>query len=147
MTDEAGAVDAVRAPMAARVVDSGPHSLAVRIAVGGLDFPGDEPIAAGGTATGPAPHDLLCAALAECTALTLRLYADQKRWPLEAIQVEVGHAREKDQSPADLFRRTVRLVGPLDAAQRARLLEIAERCPVHRTLTNGSRITTREIVA
>jgi putative redox protein len=126
----------------AHVRDSGPGSLKVAIAVAGQSFAGDEPLSAGGTGCGPAPHDLLAAGLAECTALTLRLYADRKGWPLTAIEVEVVHERDSQASPSDLFRRTVRLTGDLNAEQRARLLEIAERCPVHRTLTAGSRIET-----
>ena len=126
----------------ARVRDSGPNSLQAHIAVGGQSFLGDEPVSAGGTGLGPAPHDLLSAALAECTVLTLRLYADRKGWPLEAVEAEVSHEVQPEATPRDLFRRTVRLTGPLDDEQRARLLEIAERCPVHRTLTAGSRIET-----
>jgi putative redox protein len=129
-------------PTVATVHDSGPKCLQARIEVGGQSFVGDEPVAAGGTGLGPAPHDLLSAALAECTVLTLRLYADRKGWPLEAIEASVSHETQADATPRDLFRRTVRLTGPLDEAQRARLLEIAERCPVHRTLTAGSRIET-----
>jgi putative redox protein len=137
MTSEADA-----ASTTAIVTDSWPGQLKVHISVGGQSFVGDEPVAAGGTGLGPAPHELLSAALAECTALTLRLYADRKSWPLEAIEVAVSHEVQADVTPRDLFHRIVRLSGPLDEAQRARLLEIAERCPVHRTLTAGSRIET-----
>jgi putative redox protein len=124
------------------VRDSGPHQLRVQVSVGGQSFVGDEPVAAGGTGLGPTPHDLLAAALAECTVITLRLYADRKAWPLEAIEASVTHEVQAQATPRDLFRRTVRLTGPLDETQRTRLLEIAERCPVHRTLTAGSRIET-----
>jgi putative redox protein len=110
--------------------------------VGGQSFIGDEPVSAGGTGLGPAPHDLLSAALAECTVMTLRLYADRKAWPLEAIEARVTHEVQPEATPRDLFRREVRLEGSLDETQRARLMEIAERCPVHRTLTAGSRIET-----
>ena len=130
------------ASTAAVASDSGPGHLNVQISVGGQSFVGDEPVAAGGTGLGPAPHDLLSAALAECTVLTLRLYADRKSWPLDAIEVSVTHEVQADQTPRDLFHRLVRLSGPLDEEQRARLLEIAERCPLHRTLTAGSRIET-----
>jgi putative redox protein len=126
-----------------RVRDSGPNSLKVEIAAGGLVFPGDEPVAVGGTGTGPGPYDLLCAALAECTTLTVRLYADRKAWPLEAIEVAVSHDVQASETPRDLFRRTVTLKGPLDDDQLVRLMEIAERCPVHKTLTAGARIETR----
>jgi putative redox protein len=126
----------------ATVKDSGPGRLDVAVSVGGQSFTGDEPVTAGGTGLGPAPHDLLSAGLAECTTLTLRLYADRKAWPLEAIEVLVSHEVEPELTPRDVFRRTVRLSGPLDDAQRQRLMEIADRCPVHRTLVTGSRIET-----
>ena len=128
------------AGVVATVRDNGPGRLDVAVSVGGQSFIGDEPVAAGGGGLGPAPHDLLAAGLAECTTLTLRLYADRKGWPLEGIEVSVSHQAEPDVTPRDLFRRTVRLKGPLDAAQRQRLMEIADRCPVHRTLVAGSRI-------
>jgi putative redox protein len=127
----------------ARVRDSGRGSLKVEVAAGGLIFPGDEPVAVGGTGTGPGPYDLLSAALAECTTLTVRLYADRKAWPLESIEVAVSHEVQAGVTPRDLFRRTVTLKGPLDDDQLIRLLEIAERCPVHRTLTAGARIETK----
>ncbi len=128
---------------AATVHDSGPGSLLVEIATGGQTFQGDEPVEAGGTGRGPSPYDLMCAALAACTTLTVRLYADRKAWPLEHIAVSVEYARETGASPPDLFRRTIMLTGPLDEDQRNRLLDIAEHCPVHRTLTGGARIETR----
>jgi putative redox protein len=129
----------------ARVSDSGPGSLVARITTAGVSFDGDEPVAAGGTGTGPDPYDLLCAALAECTALTVRLYADRKGWPLAAIEVGVAHEARPRATPRDLFRRRLHLAGALDPSQRDRLLEIAERCPVHRTLTNGSLIETEAV--
>ena len=122
--------------------NAGQGVLMTQIATGGLAFPADEPVEVGGTATGPGPYDLLCAALSACTAMTLRLYADRKAWPMLAIHVEVEHAREEGATPPDLFRRTLRLDGPLDDEQRTRLLQIADRCPVHRTLTAGARIVT-----
>ena len=112
--------------------------LRVRVHAGGLDFIADEPVEAGGLGSGPNPYDLLCAALGSCTAMTLRLYADRKGWPLEGVDVTVRHERPG----TDVFVREIRLDGPLDEAQRARLLEIADHCPVHRTLTAGARIET-----
>ncbi|HXV00616.1 MAG TPA: OsmC family protein [Caulobacteraceae bacterium] len=137
MSDQAGPLGAV-----AVVTDNGPGRLDVAVSVGGQSFTGDEPVSAGGTGLGPAPHDLLAAGLAECTVLTVRLYADRKAWPLEAIEVSVSHELQPQMTPRDVFRRTLRLTGPLDEAQRQRLMEIAERCPVHRTLETGSRIET-----
>jgi len=98
----------------------------------------------GGSGFGPNPYDLLAAALATCTTMTVRLYADHKAWPLEHIAVTVTHAKEVGATPADVFSRAVTLTGALDASQRERLMQIAERCPVHRTLTAGARILTRE---
>jgi uncharacterized OsmC-like protein len=115
------------------------------VQAGGIRFLADEPVAVGGLGSGPGPYDLLCAALGACTSMTLRLYADQKQWPLQRIRVAVSHAKDKDQKPADLFRRSIMLEGPLDQAQRTRLMEIAGRCPVHRTLEAGSAIETAEI--
>ncbi len=103
----------------------------------------DEPEAAGGTDQGPTPYDLLAAALGTCTAMTLRMYADRKKWPLEGITVHVEHDRlhaedcaacETREGKIDRLRRMLTLDGPLDAAQRTRLVEVADRCPVHRTL-------------
>ncbi len=127
----------------AAVHDSGPGSLVVEISTGGQRFEGDEPVEAGGTGRGPGPYDLLSAALAACTTLTVRLYADRKAWSLERVAVSVEYAKELGASPPDLFQRTIILTGALDDDQRNRLLDIAEHCPVHRTLTGGARIHTR----
>jgi putative redox protein len=124
-----------------RVHDFG-SGLKAQVAADGQRWLVDEPVEAGGTGLGPSPHGLLAAGLAACTTLTLRLYADRKAWPLEHINVAVSHEKEADQSPPDLFRRSIRLQGPLDSEQTARLKEIADRCPVHKTLTTGSRIVT-----
>ncbi|MEO8927061.1 MAG: OsmC family protein [Caulobacteraceae bacterium] len=127
---------------AASVHDQGPGRIQAQVSTGGQDFPADEPIEAGGGGTGPSPHDLLAAGLAACTTMTLRLYADRKTWPLERIHVVVDHVRQPDAAPPDLFRRRVVLTGPLDEGQRERLMQIADRCPVHRTLVAGARIET-----
>lgn len=107
----------------------------------------DEPVSVGGLGTGPGPYQLLGAALGACTAMTLRLYAGQKNWPLDRVSVRVGHTREKDQTPADLFSREITVAGALDEEQTARLIEIAERCPVHRTLEAGARVVTSRMDA
>ena len=126
------------------VEETGQGALQVEVRAGGARFLADEPVEAGGLGSGPTPYDLLCAALGACTSMTLRLYANHKGWPLGPLRVAVGHAREAERMPADLFTRAITLSGPLDDAQRARLLEIAERCPVHRTLTAGARVETAE---
>ena len=103
----------------------------------------DEPTEVGGTDEGPTPYDLLGAALGACTAMTLRMYADRKKWPLTGITVHVEHDRihaddcaycETEDDHIDRLSRVITLDGPLDDEQRSRLVEIADRCPVHRTL-------------
>jgi uncharacterized OsmC-like protein len=100
----------------------------------------DEPRSLGGSDRGPTPNEALWAALGGCTAITLRMYADRKGWPLEAVEVRVHHRREGNEDQVD---RELILFGPLDEEQRARLAEIADRCPVHRTLERGVHPTLR----
>jgi putative redox protein len=117
----------------------------------------DMPAEDGGTDTGPTPEELLLGALGACTAMTLRMYAARKGWALEAVDVELWHQRIRrsecvdcaDAGPApaldgyvDRIERRVIVHGPLDADQQARLLEIAEKCPVHRILTQHPRVVT-----
>ncbi|HZZ33835.1 MAG TPA: OsmC family protein [Phenylobacterium sp.] len=97
----------------------------------------DEPVSVGGLGSGPNPYDLLSAALGACTSMTLRLYAERKGWPLRRVQTHVRHHRASLEA-RDIFELTIALEGPLDEAQKARLMEIAEHCPVHRTLDRGS---------
>jgi putative redox protein len=103
----------------------------------------DEPLEAGGTDAGPTPYELLMGALGACTAMTLRLYADRKRWPLENVEVTLTHDRvhasdcedcETGEPFLDRIRKRLVLSGPLTDEQRERLTAIADRCPVQRTL-------------
>jgi putative redox protein len=111
----------------------------------------DEPEKAGGTAAGPDPYDLLLAALGSCTAMTLRLYARHKKIPLERVEVRLTHSSihavdcaecEIREGKVGLIHRRIHLEGPLTEGQRTRLLEMADRCPVHRTLTGEITVRT-----
>ncbi len=109
-----------------QAVTLGPHELVA-----------DEPAESGGDDLGPAPHDFLLAALGACTSMTVKMYADRKGWPLTSVRVELT---QEKQGAAHVFHRTVHLDGALDDEQRARLLDIAQKCPVHRTLSGELRI-------
>ena len=125
------------------------RNLKVQIQTGAHTLIADEPISAGGEDDGPDPYSLLLSALGACTSMTLHLYAKQKGWPLEGVEVVLTHNKqyardcqdcETKAGKIDEIRRRIRLDGPLDDAQRARLMEIAAKCPVHRTLTGEIKI-------
>ena len=140
-------MDAHPTPPPATADDSGHGGLQILIGAGPARLVADEPLDAGGLGLGPSPHDLVAAGLAACTSLTLRVYAKRKDWPLGAVHVEVTHARKAGEHPADVFTRRISLGGPLDDDQRARLMQIAEMCPIHRLLTAGAAIVTEAIPA
>lgn len=102
----------------------------------------DEPPELGGSGAGFGPYELLAAGLGACTAITLRMYAERKNWPLHNISVDLQYVRAGEQGTdddgPDLIRRTIVLDGPLDARQRERLVGVAARCPVARSLTRGA---------
>jgi putative redox protein len=140
--------------MAAKVFvedsDVGPFAEIVRSGVHVL--PADEPAANGGNDSGPDPYGYLLAALGTCTAMTLRSYARLKKWPLQKVRVELAHDKiyaadcadcETKEGKIDRIERTIELDGALTGEQRQRLLEIADRCPVHRTLTSEIKIATK----
>jgi putative redox protein len=119
-------------------VQAGPHS-----------FVADEPIALGGSGLGPTPYELLLGALSSCMAMTLRMYADRKGWPLQSVTIQLrtdkAHQQDcercetSDVGPPRIARR-IELAGPLSDEQRTRLLQIADRCPVKQTLERGLKV-------
>jgi len=131
----------------ASISESGESDFAVRIETGGHRFTGDEPVEMGGRDLGPSPYQLLAAALGECTTMTVRWFARQQKWSVEHVAVEVTHrkvAREGRAGKVDLFEKTVAIRGDaLTEEQRRRLIDVAAKCPVHRTLEGQSEIETR----
>lgn len=123
--------------------DTGVGKFQVAVQVAGAALMLDEPVSVGGMGSGPTPYQMLAGALAACTTMTLRVYALQKGWPVTGIRTLAGHQRQAGVAPVDLFTRRIEITGTLDAAQRARMLEIADRCPVHRTLVGGARVETQ----
>lgn len=103
----------------------------------------DEPVPLGGDDLGAAPYQYLKAALGSCTAMTIRMYAERKKWPIENVIVTLRHSR--DAKKQSMFERDIKLVGDLTEDQRERLLDIADRCPVHKTLSHGVTILSKLI--
>lgn len=122
--------------------ETGAGALQVEIRSGRHRLFADEPASVGGLASGLSPYEFLSAGLAACTIMTMRVYANRKNIPLERAHVTVEHGKDSSMMPSDRFDRAITLEGPLDAAQRARLLEIADRCPVDLTLVRGSDVQT-----
>lgn len=125
------------------------ESYRTTIDAGGFALVADEPGAAGSDA-GPNPYDYILASLGACTGMTLRMYAERKKWPLESVTVRLRHGRahvtdcehcETPDSRLAQVQREIEMVGALDDAQRARLMQIADMCPVHKSLTAGFQIT------
>lgn len=133
------------------VVTGSGAGFAQEITAGAHRLTADEPRAAGGTDTGPNPYDLLIGALGACTSMTLALYARGKGWPLDGVTVRLRHkkvhaadgaAADSNDVMLDRIEREIELEGALTDEQRARLFEIADRCPVHRTLRSEVEIRT-----
>jgi putative redox protein len=126
-----------------------------QVVAGEHQFLADEPVSLGGSGAGPSPYDLLAAALGACTSMTVRLFADRRQIPLARVTVEVDHARvhaidcqncaEGNAPRIEAFDCRIRLEGGLSATDRAQLLAIANRCPVHRTLERSSKVVVTEV--
>ena len=148
-TGEAAPLKAARGEVVVR--ETGEGRFNQDIAAGPHRLRADEPPEVGGEDTGPGPYDLVLAGLGACTSMTVRLYAERKKWPLEGVKVNLRHDRihaedcadcETKAGKIDRIARRLFLEGPLEAEQRSKLLEIADKCPVHRTLTSEIKITT-----
>jgi putative redox protein len=129
------------------------NSFVQEIVAGRHQLRSDEPVSVGGTDTGPPPYDLLLAALGSCTSMTVSMYARRKQWPLTSVTVRLSHSRvhaddcavcDAEEAMLTVIDRELEFDGPLSGEQRERLLAIANRCPVHLTLT--SRIDIRTTV-
>jgi putative redox protein len=136
------------------IVRGSSAGFAQEITAGRHRITADEPESAGGTDTGPAPYDLLLAALGACTSMTVGMYARRKAWPLEEVIVHLRHSKihaadcaecETKEGRLDRIERDIHFTGPLTDAQRASLIEISNKCPIHRTLKSEIDIVTREI--
>ena len=138
------------------VRETGAGRFAQEIVSGRHVLAADEPIAVGGSDAGPGPYEYLLAALGACTSMTIRMYAQRKDWPLARVSVRLRHAKihaedcaecETKVGLVDMIERDIALEGDLSAEQRAKLREIADKCPVHRTLTSEISIKTRAVEA
>ncbi|MDH3228500.1 MAG: alpha/beta fold hydrolase [Alphaproteobacteria bacterium] len=141
--DEAEAPEAVVEDGEVVVEETREGRFTQRVAAGRHELRADEPRSVGGDDSGPGPYDYLLAALGACTSMTIRMYADRKEWPLERVSVRLRHKKihaedcaecETREGRVDWIDRDITLSGPLDQAQKDRLLEIADKCPVHKTL-------------
>jgi len=129
-------------PVVVETTGSGTHQ--VSVAAQGPTFYVDEPVELGGLASGPTPYELLGAALGACTAMTMQMYARRKGLPLDRVQVAVSHSRDM-RTGRDRFDRAIYIEGALDEAQTRRLMEIADRCPVHKTISAGADVTSKQV--
>ena len=129
----------------AEAEETGLGKFQLSMRAGAATFLADEPVAIGGLGSGASPFDLLSAALAACTTMTLRLFVANKGWAVDRIGTQVAHAKDPLAQPPDQFSRRISIAGGLDDEQRATILSIADRCPVHRALEHGSRITDAEL--
>jgi uncharacterized OsmC-like protein len=136
------------------VVRGNSSGFAQEIVTGVHRLTADEPIEVGGKDTGPSPYDLLLAALGSCTSMTISLYARTKQWPLESVTIHLRHSKihaadcrdcETKLGKIDRIEREIHLTGNLQPDQQKKLLEIADKCPVHRTLQSEIEIHTKAV--
>ena len=114
-----------------------------KVYAGGHFIYSDEPESIGGTDEGMTPGALLLASLGSCTAITVRMYADRKQYNLDAIKIELAICEEKEMSKETTITRKIELIGTLTEEERKRLMQIADKCPIHKILTNPIRIETK----
>jgi putative redox protein len=150
MTTQETGRDAASSEGTVTVTEAGTGTYTQQITAGRHQLVADEPLPVGDDA-GPTPYDLLLAALGSCTSMTLRMYADRKGWPLERVRVTLRHSRihakdcaecESSVGFVEQIDRDIELTGDLDETQRERLLHMADRCPVHQTLSSEVHVTT-----
>ena len=134
------------------VVRGSAKGFAQEVVIGPHRLTADEPAELGGTGSGPSPYELLLAALGACTSMTVAIYARRRQWPLEEVSVRMKHSKihaedcescETKEGMLDRVESEIELAGELTAEQRAKLLEIAQKCPVRRTLTSEIDVRTR----
>jgi uncharacterized OsmC-like protein len=145
------AADLGKAPRHVVVRETRASKFQQTVSIGPHQMLADEPVAAGGEDTGPGPYDFVLAGLGACTSMTMRLYADRKSLPLQRVTVTLKHSKihaedcaecETKAGMLDQIERVIAMEGALDAEQRRKLMEIADKCPVHRTLTSEIHIVT-----
>jgi len=147
--------DVKSSPGTVVVCETGEGKFSQWVSIGGKHtMRSDEPVKVGGDDSGPSPYDLLLAGLGSCTSMTIRMYANRKKWPLKNVVVTLSHEKsyaedcadcaDKKGAKIDHIHRNIKIIGELSDEQRKRLLEIADMCPVHRTLHSDIKVTTAE---
>ena len=129
-------------------VELGSTGFKSTVTIGNHALIADEPESVGGTDMGPSPYELLASGLGACTVMTIRMFANIKKWDLKGVTVDVTHRKEEAEdgkSKVDVFSREIKFIGDFDEKQHERMLIIADKCPVHKTLSASSKIETTHI--